>query len=271
MLYHIGLDIGGSTTKVVAFDGKDIIIQKMIANSEPQKCASEAIRFVTDTLGKEDEYLIHATGAGISFLNGDICGLRTIRISEFEAIARGGLFLSGLDKAVVACLGTGSAFVEAKGNDFRHIIGSGVGGGTIVGLTNLLGEGTGIEEIENSYDRELLSSVDLRIGDISNTEISSLTKDVTASNFGKAVGDISVPARLTGIVNLVAQSLGTLSVMVSRLCDIKDVVFIGQMTGFKSCIDVLSDFPAFYGTNFVFPENAAFGTAVGAALSGGER
>ena len=66
-------------------------------------------------------------------MEGDIYGIPTEQVEEFTAVGVGGLALSGVEKAVVVSMGTGTAFVWAqRGGEVRHLCGSGVGGGTLL-------------------------------------------------------------------------------------------------------------------------------------------
>ena len=64
-----------------------------------------------------------------------IYGLKTIRVEEFTANAKGGLYLSGLDRAIIVSMGTGTAYVYADAQSSEYLGGTGVGGGTLVGLS----------------------------------------------------------------------------------------------------------------------------------------
>ena len=131
----LGIDVGGSTTKIVGLTPGGELISTMTVRAYDQ---------ITSLYGALGHYInankfslsdverILVTGVGSSYLSGDIYGIPTQRIEEFSAIARGGLALAGLDEAVVVSMGTGTAFIHAHGKDYSHIGGSGVGGGTIV-------------------------------------------------------------------------------------------------------------------------------------------
>ena len=45
--------------------------------------------------------------------------------------------MSGLDRAVVVSMGTGTAYVMADKGRVSHLGGTGVGGGTLLGLSGL--------------------------------------------------------------------------------------------------------------------------------------
>lgn len=61
-----------------------------------------------------------------------------MKMEEFQAIGYGGLKLSGLTDALVVSMGTGTAYVRAGKDGMKHIGGSGVGGGTLMGLASRL-------------------------------------------------------------------------------------------------------------------------------------
>lgn len=79
------------------------------------------------------------TGVGSSYINKDIFGLPCEIRPEFDCIGKGGLWLSGLDEAIVVSMGTGTAMVYSKrGVAPVYLGGTGVGGGTLVGLSRML-------------------------------------------------------------------------------------------------------------------------------------
>jgi len=265
----IGLDVGGSTTKIIGMQDNTIVAKAVVKAADPVTSAFGAVgKLINDnSLNLSDIEKINITGVGAGFPAGPILGIDTVIIQEFDATGKGGLFLSGLDHAVVVSMGTGTAYLDATHERVKHIIGSGVGGGTIVGLCNsILGMDDAIKLSELAEHGNLLS-VDLTIGDITRTEIPGLPSDVTASNFGKAADDLSREDKAAGIFNLVFQTIGTMSVLSSRIAGIRDIVFTGQLAGFKQCREVLHTFRDLYDVNFIVPDDAVYGTAVGACLA----
>ena len=162
----VGLDIGGSTTKVVGMDGEKIIGNKIVKADDPVTSAFGALGKFMDSydLKISDIEQLKITGVGASFPNGNLLGIPTVRISEFFATGQGGLFLSGLDHAIVVSMGTGTAFVEATKKEVRHIIGSGVGGGALVGLANCALNIRDFDMIADMAKEGNLNHVDLTIG-----------------------------------------------------------------------------------------------------------
>ena len=267
----VGLDVGGSTTKIVGMD-KDNIVYKLITTAgDPVTSAYGALGKLINDLGisVNDIDRINITGVGSGFTATPMLGIDTIMVEEFISTGLGGLYLAHLDKAVVVSMGTGTAYLKAEYPNVTHIIGSGVGGGTIVGLCNSM---TGIDtpdklsELATNGD---INKVDLTIGDISKAEIPGLAKHVTASNFGKAADDLTGEDKICGVFNLVYQSIGTMAVLASRAVNINDVVFTGQLTAFKECRSSFKLFEELYDANFIIPEDSEFATAIGACLAGG--
>ncbi len=270
MGFIIGLDVGGSTTKIVSMADGKILAKTVVKATDPVTSAFGAVgKLINDnSLRLEDIERINITGVGSSFSGGSILGIRTVLIEEFDATGLGGLFLSGLDHAVVVSMGTGTAYLDATKDCIKHIIGSGVGGGTIVGLCNsILGMDDALK-LSDMADHGDLNAVDLTIGDITKADIPGLPSSATASNFGKAADDLSREDKAAGIFNLVFQSIGTMSVLSSRIAGIKDIVFTGQLAEFKQCGQVLDTFTDLYHVNFIVPDDAVFGTAIGACLAG---
>lgn len=270
MGFIIGLDVGGSTTKIVSMAGGEVIAKTVVKATDPVTSAFGAVgKLINDnSLKLEDIERINITGVGSSFSSRSILGIRTVMIEEFDATGLGGLFLSNLEHAVVVSMGTGTAYLEATKDSIKHIIGSGVGGGTIVGLCNsILGMDDAIKLSEMAEHGDL-NAVDLTIGDITRADIPGLPSSATASNFGKAADDLSREDKAAGIFNLVFQSIGTMSVLSSRIAGIKDIVFTGQLAEFAQCRQVLDTFTDLYHVNFIVPNDAVFGTAIGACLAG---
>jgi len=272
MSITVGLDVGGSTTKIVGMGNGKIIYKSITSAVDPVTSAYGALGKLINDLSIEvsDISQINITGVGSGFPQPPILGIKTVTVTEFDATGRGGLYVSGLSKAVVVSMGTGTAYLKADGEDVTHIIGSGIGGGTLMGLC---GSMTGISDPDKLSELALtgdINKVDLTIGDISKTEIPGLTANVTASNYGKNAEDLTNGDKAAGIFNLVFQAIGTMAVLSSRNTQINDVVFTGQLTAFSECRKCFELFPKLYGVNFIIPEDAEFATAIGACLAGGE-
>ncbi len=272
MRIKVGLDIGGSTTKIVGMQDGKIIAREIVRAADPVTSAFGAVgKLINDhSISVNDIEQINITGVGSGYPQAPIFGIKTVVVEEFKATGLGGLYLSGLEHAVVVSMGTGTAYLDATKNSVRHIIGSGVGGGTLVGLgLALTGTSDAVKLSDMATSGDILKC-DLTIGDITKNGVTGLPMNVTASNFGKAADDLSREDKMAGVFNLVYQAVGTVAVMASRQCNLKDIVFTGQLTDLKECQQYLLPFEDLYGVNMIIPEDAVFATALGSCLAEGQ-
>lgn len=265
---HLGLDIGGSTTKVVAIEGKQILGTCLVSASDPLTAAYGALgRFLKEqNVPLEAVGSLHSTGVGLSHLGEDLHGIPIQRIDEFVALARGARFLSGEKDCLAVSVGTGTAFVSAKGNTAKHIIGSGVGGGTLLGLSHAILETRDWEQIDELALAGNSSEVDLTIRDLTNDEIPGLTSETTASNFGR-LSDASRREDLAAaIVTMVYQTVGIIAVTAARAEGLESIVCTGNGVLLKSAGLVLKAVSELYNLPLYIPEHTEYATAIGAAL-----
>ena len=272
----VGIDVGGSTTKIVGFrrdaGSETLIAPLFVQATDPITSIYGAFgRFTMENgLSLDDIDKVMMTGGGSSFRSQPIYSLPCNNVSEFECIGLGGLYLSGLDEAIVVSMGTGTALIHSKKVDdatmVKYLGGTGVGGGTLLGLTQkLTGVGT-VEHIEKMCEEGDISKVDLRISDISkNRTYENMKDNLTVSNFGK-LSDIATPEDIAlGVANMVAETIAMVAVFAARGCGVKDVVLTGNLSTIAPIRQTFEGLDQF-GVNFIIPENAQFGTVIGAAL-----
>ena len=276
----IGIDVGGSTTKIVGFSvdeqgSRQLISPFLVRATDPITSIYGAFgRFTSQNglaLGDIDKVMI--TGVGATHMQNPIYSLACNTVPEFSAVGLGGLYLSGLDEAIIVSMGTGTAIVHAKkeGNatKINYLGGTGVGGGTLLGLTRKMTGVETVEHIEELCREGNLDNIDLRVKDISkNAKYTGVNEDLTAANFGK-VSDMATNADIAlGVANLVAETVAMMAIFAAKGHGIKDVVIVGNLTNIGPVRAVFENLTSF-GINFIIPENASFGTAIGAALYSG--
>lgn len=271
MSYIVGIDVGGSTTKIVAFDHKGNIVDPIFVTAEDQMTSIYGAfgKFTSENnikLSEVDKIMI--TGVGSTFIGNELYGIECIHVSEFKAVGIGGLYLSGLERALVVSMGTGTASVFATDEEITYIGGTGVGGGTIMGLAKKM---LGVSDIKTLYELASegdLENIDLRIGDITNKSISpTLSETTTAANFGN-LSDLATPSDIAlGILNLVFETVGMIAVFASRSCNIKEVVLTGTLTRAPQASGIFEVMSKMFGVRFIIPDKSRYGTVIGAALS----
>jgi len=270
--YVIGIDVGGSTTKIVGFDENKRLINPIFVR------AADQITSIYGAFGKftlensielGDISRVMMTGVGSTFVDKPIYGLRCESVPEFQCVGKGGLYLSKLDETIVVSLGTGTALVHAsKDGKIEYLGGTGVGGGTLMGLSKQILKMDNIDHIFELAKDGDLNNIDLRIRDISNqASFGGLPEIMTAANFGK-ISDIATKNDIAlGIINMVFEVAGMLAVFAARNHNIKDIVLTGNLTRIPQSADIFKTLNSMFGVNFIIPDNAQFSTVIGAALS----
>ena len=266
----LGIDVGGSTTKVVGLDvhGNPLSMLRVRAEDQVTSLFGALGNYLSSNdLSLQDVRRVVLTGVGSSYVDGDIYGLPTCRVDEFSASGMGALALSGQKRAVVATMGTGTAFLLAERNvGVQHLCGSGIGGGTLGGLCHKL---VGMERFGQIKKLALggdLAQVDLTIRDITRNPAATLDPTLTAANFGNLAEDATCADLAAGAVNLVLQAIGTMTVLACQCCNTKTVVLTGSMTTLDQVRPNFENFENLYGIHYIIPENATFATAIGAGL-----
>lgn len=271
MKYVIGIDIGGSMTKICAFDETGTLVAPMsVRATDPLASFYGAFGKFTQEHAISLSAISHlrATGVGSSFVESTTYGLPVETVSEFESVGRGGLFLSGLDDALVVSMGTGTAMVRAKKGEFRYLGGTGVGGGTLTGLAKQILNMDNLSHVCTLARDGDLSKIDLRIADMTKKNIiPTLPAETTAANFGK-LSDLATPAdRALGIVNLVFETIGMMAVFAARGENVKNIVLTGRLAEEAAAKSIFENLSNMFSLNFIIPENARYGTVIGAALT----
>ena len=266
----LGIDIGGSTTKIVGLrtDGSVVSMLRVRAEDQVTSLYGALGNYLTSSgLTLQDVRRVVLTGVGASYVEGDIYGLPTCKVDEFSASGTGALALSGQEQAVVVTMGTGTAFMWAeRGGAVRHLCGSGIGGGTLGGLCRKLVGMERFGQIKKLAEQGDLGHVDLTIADITCHPAPTLDPTLTAANFGNLAEDASPADLAAGAVNLVLQAIGTMTVLACQCCDTRTVVLTGSMTTLSQVKPNFENFEKLYGIHYIVPENATFATAIGAGL-----
>ncbi len=275
----VGIDVGGSTTKIMGFiseNGEKRALEPLFVRAnDPLTSVYGAFGRFTHENGfsLKDIDKVMMTGVGSTFVTKDLYGLPCRHVSEFDSIGLGGMYLSGLSECLVVSLGTGTAIVHAsKESGIEYLGGTGVGGGTLMGLSKLLLKADNIEHIVEMADGGLLSNIDLCIGDIAaKKSMGSMPADLTASNFGN-VSDLASKSDIAkGILNLVFETVGMVAIFAARSRGVRDIILTGNLTNLAYChekADYFNSLEKAYGVHFLIPPLAQFATVIGTALQG---
>jgi type II pantothenate kinase len=116
-----------------------------------------------------------------------------------------------------------------------------------------------------------LNQVDLLLEDIMETDLSFLNKESTASNFGKMLDTARNEDMALGILNMVYQVIGMLSVFAAKSKNINSVIVTGNGSTNPIGKKTLSAITDIYSVSFEYPADAVYTTAIGAGLAGSDR
>ncbi len=272
----IGIDLGGSTTKIVGFDtdgGQNRLIDPLFVRAtDPITAVYGAFGKFLDTnnFSLEDIAKVMVTGVGASYMTKPLYGLPCEKVPEFTSNGLGGLYLSGLDRALITSCGTGTSLVYAeRGAEPKYLGGTGVGGGTLVGLSKMMLNMDNVNHISELAKNGRLDNIDLKIKDITNADILPGFGDImTASNFG-SVSDLATREDIAlGIINMVFETIGMVSIFAARNYNLRDVVLTGNLSAVEQAPGIFDILNRMFNMNFIIPEKSSFGTVIGAALMG---
>ena len=274
-MYVLVLDYGSTNFKALVLKIEDDTKEgnvKIIGKE--RKGITDFALFVNELLkkyhiNKNEIEKIVVTGTGSSYLEDSFDDIEIIKINEFDAIAYGGLILSKKEKANIVSIGTGTAIVYSDFNIVKRIGGTGLGGGTLVGLgkailSDVENGNMKVTSFKNLIEMAKLgdkSKVDLTIGDINKDSIENMTKDITAANFAAVNKSANVNDYIAAAVNMILENI---SLIVSGLCDKNPIVYIGTMVEDNYIKNRLKEIAKYTGNEIYFIEDPSFAIVIGA-------
>ncbi len=246
---ELAIDFGASVTDVVKYlNGKFQEHQFFPSSVDVMK-----------QFDREKYKQIYVTG-GSSAKMGD--GNTTCHVDEIRSIGTGGAKLANLSEAIIVSCGTGTCIVKFKNGICKHLCGTGVGGGSIMGLSKLISGCDDIDQIIRYSNEGKSKSQDISVGDICGGNIGKIDKNMTAANFAKPKST-KTDDQIAGIVRMVAESI----IMLASIADNKtnDIIFTGRVSMFPLMQEIAKEFKnTFPVKKYHFPENREFATAIGA-------
>lgn len=269
MVKTIGIDAGGTLTKVayVKEDGT-ISLQHF-----PSVKLAEVAHFINrhteiETLGM--------TGGRAEQLN-SLLDDRFTRyfVVEFEATLRGVTAQlctqeHSISKGIITNIGSGTSIHYKDEAMFKRVGGTGVGGGTLVGLSGMMTNEYSFETIATLAQNGKRHDIDLMVADIfEGMEVPKpLNPELTASNFGK-VGlqepqDFRKEDVIATTMGLVGEVVSTLSVQYAEQYDVEHVVYIGTtLLNNPTLKQIIQSYTEMKKKKAVFLEDNGFSGAIG--------
>lgn len=269
MKVAVGIDIGGSTTKAVALKGKDILGVSEMPSSDPLATSIGLLGKLVVMMGcsLQDVDIIALAGGRSTQLPDSILGLRVFKVNEIKAAGTGGIVLTGLDEALVVSMGTGTALIEVRngGKTIRHVGGTGVGGGTLIGLSRKMLGVSSISVLVEMAEKGDSKRVDLTVGDIVGNGIGMLSAEMTASNLGRVGDTSSLEDLAAGITNLVGEVISSVAYLAASKLGLEDrVVLVGRIAKLPPVLKSIQKTLSSFGVKPVVPKLPEYAVAVGA-------
>ena len=269
---RIGIDIGSSTTKIVAFE-KERMLEPMAVRADNQMTSlygAFGSYLYANNLELSDVDGVYITGMGSKQVDKPVYGCPTYKVDEFQATGTGGYYLTDKKEVIVVSMGTGSFYVKVTETEMKHLGGVGLGGGTICGLSAVALNTDDIHEIAALSRRGDVAQIDLRIGDLAKEKLPGLNLDVTASNFAKADAQSNPEDVAAGIVHMVIENICQTGILASAQTGIKDYILIGGLTKFFECQKIIEAFKSLWDVEITIPKYSDYATAIGAVIAGSD-
>jgi len=266
----ISIDFGITVTDIIRRDEDVLSHQMTLSKEEPS--LSLLKQLLPDIDFKSDVNFLAVTGGKHLNLGDEIDSTKIIHVNEIDAVGEGAMNLSGLNNkspTIIVSAGSGTACILAQNGNFVHCSGTGVGGGTVLGLSKLLLGTTNPDEIAKLAKEGSESGVDLILEDVVSGPIGELPSDTTAVNFGKISkldSEISKQDIAAGIVNLVGQTAARIATSVATTFNAKEIVVVGRSPSFNGLKNSLEQAASIMGFSPHFPENGEYASALGALL-----
>ncbi|RDW19991.1 type II pantothenate kinase [Oceanobacillus arenosus] len=264
MVSKIGIDAGGSLIKVAYEDNRALVF----------KTFSEMDLLLEWLNGISLETELYLTGGKAGYLQQIIKQKSHIK-EEFQAIVDGARPLlvqehgSIPDNFLITSIGTGTSVFHVTDGSFSRLLGSGIGGGTLMGLGKLLSGKTAFHDIVALAAKGNHQNSDLLVKNIYAPSEAPLLGDLTAANFGKAHinEQATVEDHLASLIQLIGETTISLAGQAAVATGVEKIIFVGStLNGNEPLKKVLSSFQEMMSYEPIFLDNGAYVGAVGSLI-----
>jgi len=263
----MGIDAGGTLIKIAYIRNREIEFIKF-----PTVHIQQTVNWIESHFSEPDCCITGGKSANLQ---------RMLRQSattmvEFEATCKGVRYLMNeakisIDSFILTNVGTGTSIHHIDQESHRRIGGTGVGGGTLLGLSNLL---TGEKEFHQIVQLASLGDrdeIDLKVSHIYEEVEPPIPGNLTASNFGRLLSfqaDLKIENLLASIMGLVGETVATVSVHAAGQCKTSNIIYIGSsFINNPLLAQIASNYTQLRGAQATFLPRGEFSGAVGALLS----
>lgn len=264
MFYTI--DLGGSTVDILQWEGEETFSPLASLNSQTTDKSDLSRIFEDAQINPKNAEKIVLTGGHNRLFQSEWHGIFLEKISEIDAIGTGGMFLAKKTSGLVCSLGTGTCCVSVVENSSQHVGGTGIGGGTFLGLSETILGIRDFEILKEMVSRGDPKKVDLLVEEIVGGGIGVVPGNATASNFAKAKKGASSEDLARGIANMIGQTIASLAVFAARAENHRDIILGGKLIFLPEIIETVTRTANIYGQKIIVPQYAEYLSAVGAGI-----
>lgn len=267
----IGIDTGGTLTKLAYLDEQQELKLTVFPSNE--------MHLVKEWLENHPQVEeIGLTGGRTEQLRDVLKTMKSIEyIVEFEATLKGVRYLldkegHAIDQSIITNIGTGTSIHYMDGNTHARVGGTGVGGGTLIGLSTIMTGISDFEEIKANAFKGNREGIDLLVKDIYQGMDTPIDGNLTASNFGK-VGitdqrEFEQNNVLATTQGLIGEVISTLSIQLAVQYKTENIVYIGStLIDNEQLVKVIEHYTILKKHKPVFLEDCGFSGAIGALLN----
>lgn len=195
-----------------------------------------------------------------------------VLIPEFQATCEGARILmleegkSSNQPFLIVNIGTGTSWHLVVGKKYERILGSGIGGGTFVGLGSILTKKEDFQDLINLANKGEKENIDLLVKDIYESAEPPIDGHLTAANFAKGFKVKHSDAdRMAAVTNMIAETIALLTMQSAAIHQVKTVVIIGStLIGNESLTSTLEYYMKRFELVAVFLDKGEYCGAVGA-------
>jgi type II pantothenate kinase len=263
---RVGIDAGGTLIKIVIEEQGKLTYKKY-----PIEKLDEAVGWLA-ILSQQAK--VNVTGGKAEYIRERYFPHARV-VPEFKASCEGAKFLIKKSRLKIAPkfllvnIGTGTSWYLIEAEKTERILGSGIGGGTFMGLGTLLSSKNEYAQLVEQAKKGDRANIDLLVKDIYHPGEPPIEGTLTASTFAKAAETTahSESDRIAAIVNMIAETIVLLSNQTARLHQTQEIVYIGSTLIENSTLQlILERFSQMVGLTPYFLQDGEYSGAIGSLI-----
>ncbi len=258
----MGIDAGSSLVKLAYFEGNRFHFKKY-----PYYNIEELSNWLN---ALHPNIVIGLTG-GRSERIKQLVNYKINTFNEFDSLEKGLESVTDLNpdkkKSIIVNVGTGTSIFMYDSSNLKRVGGTGLGGGTLMGLAKLLTNEENYYSITEASKKGNRAFIDLFVRDLYENDSKPLNGDLTASNFGKLDGvqNHNKEDILAALTRMIAENIALLANQVGLSKGHEDYIYIGStISGNSRLKQDLQEITAFFGGSAHFHDQGEYIGALGA-------